>query len=193
MIDNLNCIIGHRKIIRIRSIGLGNFSSDVSSADQFVLLQAIRNFFHTDLILFQDPRTSPTENFFLKSYKFQVLPSDNLLKQPIDSYSNFNGITLLYMIHCEHLMYDSVLSSYWNLDLLKNLIIIGNNMHSVVDGLSSKNLAKLPVLREFSSLCTCVNLNSDNYSFYSTAISYIPMDVNNLKIDFTDYVPNYEL
>lgn len=188
------CVIRNRKIIRIRSIGLGNFSFERASAEQFILLQAIRNYFHIDLAITQDPRTNLTEKEFLKSNNYQVLPADNLLKPPIDIYSNLvddNALTLLYMFHCEHTMYDSVLASYWN--CLKSVIIIGNNFQSIINSLPSKILLKLPVLCEYSNLCESLDLNNNNYSFYSSAISYFSFKSKLQKSNFIDYVPNYRL
>jgi hypothetical protein len=61
--------------------------------------------------------------------------SDDDLQIPLQRVKNEVDVpTILYMPHCEVMLYESVLRDNWNKERLANIVFIGNRLSNYVDG-----------------------------------------------------------
>lgn len=154
-------------------------------------MQALRKKFPQVKIVFQDPIINAAEKSWLVAHEISVLPPDDLLKNPV---ANKDSITLCFMPHCEHFMYNNLLISYWSLEALRNLVLIGNNLLSLMESCDNKYVHEIPAISYFSKNCIYVPFTVCDefpYAFSDTCLMYLNENVSELSVDLKDFVPDY--
>ncbi|KAI9295497.1 hypothetical protein K502DRAFT_217794 [Neoconidiobolus thromboides FSU 785] len=104
--------------------GLGSIIESSLSRWQLAFLLSIKQEFKVvNSIQYYDPLPlTEDEETILNDYGFQILEKNEEGKRAVKE-----G-TLFYMPHCPMLLYENVLSSNWEINLLKKVYIIGNDL-----------------------------------------------------------------
>uniref|UniRef100_A0A1I7Y5L7 SRR1 domain-containing protein n=1 Tax=Steinernema glaseri TaxID=37863 RepID=A0A1I7Y5L7_9BILA len=150
----LEKLLDGRRIRTMRGVGIGNFGQRPSSSGslQMALFLAIRSHFQPDLSTCQDPVMNSAEVEYLQRIGVETPAADDLLKPEEDLLGD--DVVLFFMPHCGHALYNNLLWSNWDVDALRNLVIIGNDFSKLV--VLEKHEEEIEALLKYRNLADVV-------------------------------------
>lgn len=90
-------------------------------------------------------------------------------------------------------MYNNLLISYWSLEELKNVIIVGND-YRMANSFPEKSLKEIPAICTYTNLCNSVSMPEiDEFpvAFSCTCLMWLDGNVRHLPVDLRNFVPEY--
>ncbi|OXA62604.1 SRR1-like protein [Folsomia candida] len=119
------------KILKIVCLGLGSFSDCIIARYQLALLTLLQTKLEIGSVELFDPIFSDQENAVLEELGFHVLTINEEGRRCVEN----DLLTLFYLPHCSHQLTNNLLFANWNIEKLKNCVIISNsfaNIHNSV-------------------------------------------------------------
>ncbi|VDO40096.1 unnamed protein product [Onchocerca flexuosa] len=202
-----------RQLSSIWALGLGSFScSHYLGCDQLAVLLELKHYFGCE-VYFQEPCLTKMEKHWLCNHAICLSETKDLLECRVSGDDNDNeNIVLFYAPHCGHAVYNSVI--YAHRKKLKNIIIAGNNLHSMdltaryselspnectvrecnLKDLKNSDLNELEALLLYSKVCTVLEfpIFKSNFAvFNDTAVHFLLQNSQVPKI--SEAKPKYRL
>lgn len=124
----LESIVENRSIEEIICLGIGKVSECVIAKHQLAFISIVKEKFDIHKIKFYDPALSANDKIILESLKHEILSENKEGK-----YSVAHITTLFYLPHCPKQITNNLLFSNWNIERLKNLVLICNSFKSIIE------------------------------------------------------------
>ncbi|TKR87419.1 hypothetical protein L596_011819 [Steinernema carpocapsae] len=185
-------ILDGRSIRSAKAIGIGNFGDRAKSNGslQMALFLAIREQFDSPKASCQDPVMNPTEVQFLQKVGVEVPELNDLSSRETDLEGD--DVVLFFMPHCGHGLYNNLLWSNWDPQLLKNLVIVGNDFSKMV--ILEKHEHEVQALLKYREVADSVNFPAagedafSDTSFMSFSGEFLP-DLDKVKPAYDHFAP----
>ncbi|XP_055302455.1 SRR1-like protein isoform X1 [Sitodiplosis mosellana] len=120
---------------QIVCIGIGHFSECSISRHQLAFILSVKELFGFNSIVFHEPILSRSEVNILKTLNCSVAANN------VEGKVEIEGVTLVYAPHCPKQLINNLLWKNWNVDVLKQLIYIGNSFSNLLNSIPSRFLS----------------------------------------------------
>ncbi|TIC25990.1 hypothetical protein E3Q02_03276 [Wallemia mellicola] len=157
---------------KIIALGLGSFEDNRNAVDQLVLLEYIIEKLQIapNNVSLYDPVCTETDKDFVKQFGYDYIQNSDSI------HTNNNCNMFLYMPHCDKVLYEATLSSYWSADKLSTVVLLGNDLSLYSNRQKDKgNVSLVSKFLTFSESNNLPNPPDDLInSFNELCFQYVP-------------------
>ena len=193
-LNQLEEVVSEQSVKEIICLGIGKISEDIIAKHQLEFISIIKEKFQIDSIKFYDPVLDQNDRSILDFFNYEVLLDNREGKYTIEH------PTIFYLPHCPKQITNNLLYSNWNIEGLKNLILICNSFKSIKESIPERFLRpNAHYLLEISSFTKELEiLNTfkfsdifNDFSIHSFPSANLPEKSSNFWNDHPE--PNYSL